>query len=69
VVSELVWTQRLEKKYFASAGDRTPVVQSVVNHLVSTVINALLPQKAGNLLNTFANICFSKRVPLHAVNS
>jgi hypothetical protein len=30
--SELIWTQRLEEKYFASAGDRTPVVQSVVRH-------------------------------------
>jgi hypothetical protein len=31
--SWLVWTQRLEKKKsFTSAGDRTPVVQSVVRH-------------------------------------
>jgi hypothetical protein len=30
--SELVWTQRLEEKYFAFAEDRTPVVQSVVRH-------------------------------------
>jgi hypothetical protein len=29
---KLVWTQRLEENYFASAGDRTPVVQSVVRH-------------------------------------
>jgi hypothetical protein len=29
---ELVWTQRLEAKCFASAGDRIPVVQSVVRH-------------------------------------
>jgi hypothetical protein len=29
-VSELVWTQRLEEKFFLSAGDRTTVVQSVV---------------------------------------
>jgi hypothetical protein len=28
--SELVWTQRLEEEFFASTGDRTPVVQSVV---------------------------------------
>jgi hypothetical protein len=28
--SELVWTQRLEKKYFASAGDRTPVVPNTI---------------------------------------
>jgi hypothetical protein len=27
---EPVWTQRLEEKSFASSGDRTPVVQSVV---------------------------------------
>jgi len=32
LVSEPVWTQRLEKKSFAPAGDRTPVVQSVVRH-------------------------------------
>jgi hypothetical protein len=30
--SELVWTQRLEEKYFASAGDRTPAFQSVIRH-------------------------------------
>jgi hypothetical protein len=30
--SELVWTQRLQKKYFASAGNRTPSVKSVVRH-------------------------------------
>jgi hypothetical protein len=30
--SELVWTQRLEKESFASAGDLTPVAQSVVRH-------------------------------------
>jgi hypothetical protein len=29
---EPVWTQRLEEKSFASARDRTPVVQSVVRH-------------------------------------
>jgi hypothetical protein len=32
LASELVWTQRLEEKFFASAGDRTPVVQFVVRH-------------------------------------
>jgi hypothetical protein len=30
--SELVWTQRIEEKSFAPAGDRTPVVQPVVRH-------------------------------------
>jgi hypothetical protein len=30
--SELVWTQTLEEKSFVSAGDRTPVIQSVVRH-------------------------------------
>jgi hypothetical protein len=30
VTSEVVWTQRLEEKSFASVGDRTPVVQYVV---------------------------------------
>jgi hypothetical protein len=29
---ELVWTQRLEENSFASAKDRTVVVQSVVRH-------------------------------------
>jgi hypothetical protein len=32
---EPVWTQRLEEKSFASAGDRTPVVQSVVQRFSS----------------------------------
>jgi hypothetical protein len=30
--TEPVWTQRLEEKSFASVGDRTPAVQSVVRH-------------------------------------
>jgi len=30
--TELVCTQRLEEKSFASAGDQTPVVQCVVRH-------------------------------------
>jgi hypothetical protein len=29
---ESVWTQRLEEKYSASVGDRTPAVLSVVRH-------------------------------------
>jgi hypothetical protein len=29
---EPVWTQRLEEKSFAPAGNRTPVVQPVVRH-------------------------------------
>jgi hypothetical protein len=32
--SELVWTQRLEEKAFASFGDLTPVVQYVVRHCI-----------------------------------
>jgi len=32
---ELVSTQRLEEKSLASAGERTPVVQSVVRHYTS----------------------------------
>jgi hypothetical protein len=32
--SDLVWTQGLEEKSFASAGDRAPVVQSVVRHYI-----------------------------------
>jgi hypothetical protein len=31
-VSELVWTQRLEEKYFACPEERIPFVQSVVIH-------------------------------------
>jgi hypothetical protein len=31
-VSELFWIQRLEERYFASAGDRISVIQSVVSH-------------------------------------
>jgi hypothetical protein len=30
--AEPVWTQRIEEKSFAPAGDRTPVVQPVVRH-------------------------------------
>jgi hypothetical protein len=30
--TRLVWTQRLEEKFFASAGDQTAVVQFVVRH-------------------------------------
>jgi hypothetical protein len=37
----LVWIQRLEEKSFASAGDRIPVVQSVVRHYTE------LPQLLG----------------------
>jgi hypothetical protein len=29
---EPVWTQRLEEKSFAPAGDRTPIAQSIVRH-------------------------------------
>jgi hypothetical protein len=29
---EPIWTQKIEEKSFASAGDRTPVVQPVVRH-------------------------------------
>jgi hypothetical protein len=27
-----VWTQRVEEKFFAPAGDRTPIVEPVVRH-------------------------------------
>jgi hypothetical protein len=40
--SEPVWTQRLEEKSFASVGDRTPVVQSVVRHYISDAENPRL---------------------------
>jgi hypothetical protein len=29
---ELVWSQRIEKKSFAPAGDRTPIAQPIVRH-------------------------------------
>jgi hypothetical protein len=35
--SELVWTQKLEKKSFASAGDRTSDVKSIVRHYTDWV--------------------------------
>jgi hypothetical protein len=38
--SELVWTQRLEEISFPSAGDRTPVVQSVVRRYTDWVTPA-----------------------------
>jgi hypothetical protein len=37
LASELVWTQRLEEKSFASAGDRAPVVESIVRHYTDWV--------------------------------
>jgi hypothetical protein len=37
--SEVVWTHRLQKKVFASAGDRTPVVQSVVRNYTDSAHN------------------------------
>jgi hypothetical protein len=39
---EPVWTQRLEEKYSASVGDRTPAVQSVVRHYTDWATPALL---------------------------
>jgi hypothetical protein len=38
---ELVWTQRLEEKSSASAGDRTPVVQSLVRQYTDWVTAAV----------------------------
>jgi hypothetical protein len=38
--SELVWTKRLEEKYFVSAGDRTPTVQYVVRHCTDLTTTA-----------------------------
>jgi hypothetical protein len=32
LIPQLVWTRRLEKKSFASAGNRTPIAQSVIRH-------------------------------------
>jgi hypothetical protein len=60
--SELVWTQRLEEKYFASAGNRTPVVQSVVRHyltelpqlLIATSFLTKVPYFIVRICNAFA---------------
>jgi hypothetical protein len=38
---ELVWMQRLEEKSFAPAGDRTPVIQSVVRHYTDWATTAI----------------------------
>jgi hypothetical protein len=38
--SELVWTQGLEEKSFASAADRTPVVHSAVRYYTDSAISA-----------------------------
>jgi hypothetical protein len=35
-----VWTHRLEEKLFASAGDQTPVFESVVRHYTDSTIPA-----------------------------
>jgi hypothetical protein len=37
---EPVWTQRLEEKSFAPAGEWTPVIQSVVRHYIDWAIPA-----------------------------
>jgi hypothetical protein len=43
---EPVWTQRLEEKSFAPAGDQTPIVQPVVRHYTAWANPAPLPTKA-----------------------
>jgi hypothetical protein len=48
--SEPVWTLWLEEILFASAGDRTPVVQSVVRHYIDWVNLAPLPWNKINQL-------------------
>jgi hypothetical protein len=40
--SDLVWTQRLEEKFFAYAGDRTPVFKSVVRRCTNPTTPALI---------------------------
>jgi hypothetical protein len=49
--SELVWRHKLEEKSFASAGDRTHVVQSVVRHYTAWATPA--PNKATSLQNNW----------------
>jgi hypothetical protein len=43
--SEPVWTQRLEENSFVSAGVQIPVVQSVVRHCMTKLINIRRFQK------------------------
>jgi hypothetical protein len=43
--SELVWTQRIEENSFVSAGVQIPVVQSVIRHCTSKLINIRSFQK------------------------
>jgi hypothetical protein len=42
---EPVWTQRLEEKFSASVGARTPVVQSVVRHYTDRATPAPEPNQ------------------------
>jgi hypothetical protein len=53
----LVWTQRLEEKSFASDGDRTPVVQSVVRHALTELLQTMLCGGGGGDDNTNNNKC------------
>jgi hypothetical protein len=39
--SELIWTQRLQEKFFAPVGDRTSIVQVVVRHYTDWATPAL----------------------------
>jgi hypothetical protein len=49
--SEPVWTQRLEEKSFAPAGDRTPIAPSVVRHCTDWAAPVLMQ------LYTFWKFC------------
>jgi hypothetical protein len=44
-VSVLVWTQGLEEKSFASAGDRTPVLQCVVRHYTDSRLDITISEE------------------------
>jgi hypothetical protein len=60
--SEPVWMQRLEEKSSASVGDRTPVVQSVVNHYTDLscpgfcYVIVVMKISVSSLINTYKNI-------------
>jgi hypothetical protein len=51
--SELVWTQMQEENPFASAGDRTPVVQSVVSHCTEWAQSVCLEAESQDDLPSF----------------
>jgi hypothetical protein len=56
-----VWWDRVDSIHSAQDGDHWRA-------LVNTVMNLMVPQKAGNFLSSRATISFSRRTVLHGVN-